>query len=265
MKKRWFVIAGVALVLALGVAAIFIFGGDKKPDTDTRDNNESVTEEADENTYETPLKAFAEYMSTPAPAWDKIPAVYNGWAQKEVKEIYKVLGQIYDELKVTEMDIEEAWSRPWTNPMTDYEREFGRDAQMSYVINETKEMTPEEQEEYQKGLGIFARERKEKWNGDAHDYVADMVEDVKISEALAQELLDACRAYMDKLESAVIEEGYWVKATVTITSSALEEPHQENVRFLVYKVDGRWVLCLVPMRYYSLDPVYYYIYALELL
>ena len=216
----------------------------------------SDSTETVENTYETPLKAYAEYMSGPGSDLDKEMKVYNGWAEEEIKEIHTILKKLWPE------DGPEVWERAWHLSVMNgsYEDQFGKDAKMSYVIDEKVELSKEDLEKYQQELDGLVKKWEEDWaDGGPESDVTEWIEAGAISEADGKKLLDVFEAFIDKMGEAQIEEGYKLSTSVTISGSELEEDYEKKRSFLVFKVDGRWVLQLTDQ---SVMPVCYRMYVL---
>ena len=193
------------------------------------------------NTYETPLKLkVAEWNSRKIPqtlAGDR--RQLNGLAEKEIKEIYDIIGKCDD----AEMWLENLQDN-YERQNEEKEEQYGEDYKLSYVIEDKEKL---EKSDLRKMKTLLREatdwmdeliEGTEDWDSDDWEEAAD---EVGLTKSQMKSFVKALEKLKNIAKKAEISEGYELCVTYRINGSELDEPEEVERTYNVYKINGRWV------------------------
>lgn len=222
-KKKWF-IAGVTTVGTIIAAALIL-----------------VVVSIATNTYKTPINTMEKQQNSKNfDVWfSQEYKLLNGFAEKEVQEIFKIMKNSDDFMDA--MEIEAEW---FYDDILDMEDEYGRNYKFSYTIINKEELERDSLKEFRDEL----REIGEYWKSleddtdqfDSDDW-EDVADELDLTKSEAKQLVRALNAVGKVCKKAKVTEGYLLTVEIILTGRELDEPEVSEKEFYVYKVDGRWI------------------------
>lgn len=195
------------------------------------------------NTYKTPIKTMEKYANAKKyyDNFDKSLDSLNGFAEKEMKAIYK----LYKSTEDYKEDLEDN-KEDFNDRIDDLKDEYGKNYKYTYKITDKEELEREDVKEFRENLRNMA-DSLESQIESTEDYDSDDWEDMaddmgfdgnkKKAKAYISALKDLRKVY----KSAKVTKGYELTVETKLTGSELDEPKEDELTIRVYKVNGRWI------------------------
>lgn len=216
-KRLWYAVFAAAVALAV-LAAIFI---------------PVLT-----NHYKTPLKQYLNYVNCKedeAAVWE-VAKMLNGCGEKEVRALLKII-ETSEEKDYFQVN-------PFIRHLWIMEDTYGEDYRFTCKIIEKERIEPEDLREVERSYSDAAN-ALEVTLEQTKDYTATqwntMAQEWGITRTEAKQLVKTAKELYDIWKDVEVTAGYDMILALTVRSSELEEPEVEEMRFSVYKVNGRWV------------------------
>lgn len=192
------------------------------------------------NNYMTPVKTMEKYANMDEYPSEKAYLAYsNGLAKREWKQIFEIMHNS-DAYMETKDEIEDAAVKAYERRLNTY----GDDYKIQYEVLGKLELEKSELRDYRSELQYYFDSFEDIVDA-AEDFSsedwADMAEAVDLRKSETKELVVAFRSLVETVDRVSVEKGYELEVEQIITGSELEEPEENEISYVVLKVNGRWI------------------------
>lgn len=193
------------------------------------------------NTYKTPVTIMQQNANAKkfSSMFDQAADQLNGFATKDFKAILKVMKSSED----FEDMMEEA-KEAFEEEIEEKKENYGDNYKYKYKVTEKEALDKDDVRDFKKELRNAGKSLLE-IGDEVEDYDSDDWEDVAdalgVSKSNAKKLVKSIEALGKTLKGADVTAGYELTVTVTLSGSELDEPEEDEITMIVYKVNGRWV------------------------
>ena len=192
------------------------------------------------NNYMTPVKTMEKYANMDEYSSEKAYLAYsNGLAKREWKQIYEIMHNS-DAYMETKDEIEDAAVKAYEKKLNTY----GDNYKIQYEVLGKLELEKSELRNHRSELQCYF-DSFEDIVDSAEDFSsedwADMAEALDLRKSEAKELVAAFRSLVETVDRVSVEKGYELEVKQIITGSELDEPEENELSYVVLKVNGRWI------------------------
>jgi len=191
------------------------------------------------NTYKTPLNLQMNVLN--AKSFNRFEKgllnLFNGFCEKEVKGMYKILIKSDD---FDRDDMEDSFE----DLVDQFKDKYGDNYKFSYEITDKEKLDKDELKDIKDAIKELAENLEENIE-EIDDMDSDDWEDLKDESGLSKSDLKKMVAYAKKIQKKMknpkVTAGYVLEVIYKVTGSELDEPEEFEATVTVCKVNGKWI------------------------